>query len=91
MRKSRKDAEIMLKRLWYMEKLGADEEEISQLHLVVRNLVDNIPNETLRKVAEARYLDCLTWKEVEKKLNYSKASLNRYNKIILDCVACQMW
>lgn len=81
----------LMMRLWYMKKLQGEPEEMERVEAETRELIDTVPNETLRKIAEARYIDCHTWKEVIDKLHYSKPTLERYNTLILKCISKQIW
>ncbi|MDE6182697.1 MAG: hypothetical protein K2F59_05795 [Eubacteriales bacterium] len=53
----------------------------------IKEIINKIDDEVLRKLMELRYIDCMKWEKIEKILGYSRQHINRLNKKALKYIS----
>lgn len=69
------------------EELEAESTKLAKLKHETRETIAKIKDERLERIAERRYIDCLTWHDVEKIEAFSHAHIMRLHVDILNKVA----
>lgn len=61
------------------DRIESQKAEMAKTMLNVMKIMDFLPTDsTERAILEYRHIDCLSWKQIAKEVNYSKASCNNY-------------
>lgn len=72
-------ASMVIRAVEIEEQIKSQKEEMANAMLNVMKMMDFLPAEsTERIILEYRHIDCLSWKQIAREMNYSRASCNNY-------------
>lgn len=78
-------ASMVIRAMEIEEQIESQKEQMAAAMLNVMKMMDFLPvNSTERLILEYRHIDCLSWKQITRKVNYSRASCNNYYNAGLD-------
>lgn len=77
-------ASLLLRLSEIEERIDKEKDRMSKRLLEIMDVIDYLPEESEeRMILELRHIDCYEWKDIVKKMNYSRTSCNTYyNKAI---------
>lgn len=72
-------ASMVIRAMEIEEQIESQKEQMANAMLNVMKMMDFLPAEsTERIILEYRHIDCLSWKQIAREMNYSRASCNNY-------------
>lgn len=72
-------ASMVIRAMEIEEQVESQKEQMASAMLNVMKMMDFLPAEsTERIILEYRHIDCLSWKQIAREMNYSRASCNNY-------------
>ena len=72
-------ASMVIRAMEIEEQIESQKEQMANDMLNVMKMMDFLPAEsTERIILEYRHIDCLSWKQIAREMNYSRASCNNY-------------
>lgn len=72
-------ASMVIRAMEIEEQIESQKEQMASAMLNVMKMMDFLPEDsTERIILEYRHIDCLSWKQIAREMNYSRASCNNY-------------
>lgn len=72
-------ASLLLRLSEIEERIDKEKDRMSKRLLEIMDVIDYLPVESEeRMILELRHIDCYEWKDIVKKMNYSRTSCNTY-------------
>jgi len=72
-------ASMVIRAMEIEEQIESQKEQMANAMQNVMKMMDFLPAEsTERIILEYRHIDCLSWKQIAREMNYSRASCNNY-------------